>query len=54
MRKFVAQIGVAQVLNRRWDSMAVFKLGGLIKQCLRETHLADGDKILDREEYRID
>lgn len=54
MRKFVAQIGVAEVLSGRWDSMAVFKLEGFIKQCLRETHLVDGDKILDREEYRID
>lgn len=56
MRKSVAQIRVAEVFNGRWDSMAVFKLGagGLIKKCLRETHLVDGNKILEREEYTID
>lgn len=34
MRKFVAQIGVAEVLNGWWDSMVVFKLGGLNKAVL--------------------
>lgn len=34
MRKFVAQIGVAEVFNGRWDSMAVFELGGFTKAVL--------------------